>query len=195
MQPLWIGTWQTRKAVPAWWFESLLRGVSSRFPLASHGAHLALGPHPVRLSVLPDVRQRLAAELDSSTEAKRSCIAHCGAAPPAVLAFRETFCTCVAWGASLTSGMRNVVSCLGRPEPPHSSCFQGVFCYHPGSSLMGASPSPCLFQLLIPRTSLGSWPPPCIFMQWSISLVFIFTLCFDHHQERFFTFKHSNNLE
>ena len=78
----------------------------------------------------------------------------------------------------------------GQAQASSLVLLSGSVCYHSVSSLMGESASPCLFQLLIPPTSLGSWPPPCIFMQWSISLVFIFKLCFDHNQERFFTFKH-----
>ena len=67
---MWTDTRRPRKAAPAWWFESLWPGVSSRFPSASHVAHLVLSPHSVRLSVLPNVRQHLPAELDSATEAK-----------------------------------------------------------------------------------------------------------------------------
>ena len=46
-----------------WSFESLIRGISSRFPLASH---LALSPYLVYLRILPCVREHLLAKIESS---------------------------------------------------------------------------------------------------------------------------------
>ena len=51
------------RVAPLWSFESLIWGISSRFPLASH---LALSPYLVYLRVLPCVREHLLAKMDSS---------------------------------------------------------------------------------------------------------------------------------
>ena len=56
------------RVVPAWWFESLIWGISSGFPLVSHlalpGSESVFG-----LSQAPPLCAHLSAKMDSSAEA------------------------------------------------------------------------------------------------------------------------------
>ena len=67
---MWIDTQAgSERLVPSWQFESLLWGISSGFPLASHLICLVQSPYLVYLRIFPCVCAHLTAKMDSTEEA------------------------------------------------------------------------------------------------------------------------------
>ena len=106
--------WRTQRGSPwvkaLWWFELLLWGVSSRFPLASHHDCLVHSPNLVYLRVLLCVLIHLLAKLNFTEKASEQNIPW----HDSPLASKEPFCTCVVGEVSWL--LEQEICCLSRAQ-------------------------------------------------------------------------------
>ena len=130
----------------SWQFESLLWGISSRFPLTNHVA-LPGSESIFGISQGPPLCACVSLSQDGFQQRGLWVVdvTYYEVAPPPFLTSKEPFCACVVGEVSLTSRMRNMwsfISYLGRAQPPPSSCFYGVSVHRGETVQPGAHLSP-----------------------------------------------------
>ena len=116
VQYVWIDTLADSEGTPwveaSWWFELLLWGVSSRFPLANHYDCLVHSSNLVYLRILLCVLIHLLAKLNFTEKASEWNIPW----HDSPLASKELFCACVVGEVSWL--LKQEICCLSRAQSP-----------------------------------------------------------------------------